>query len=235
MMIRPEFSPPVPEGGPRTPRQIWHNMREGFRYVRSHQTVGNLVLLVGMFGLFAFSFNALIPVFVRYYLLPHAPDTLQVRVFGILESVRGIGALGGALTVAFLGSARRQRNMLIAGSILGTVILFGFAASRTLWLAYTTMSVASYAFVLCFATSNTLMQLTVPDQLRGRVMSIYTLMFIGTMPIGSLFAGMLARYIGSPATICICAGISLATAIIVSFRKGGLKDIDSVTSHYAVA
>jgi predicted MFS family arabinose efflux permease len=197
-------------------------MKEGFQYVRSHQTVGNLVLLVGMFGLFAFSFNALIPVFVRYYLLPHAPDAVQVKVFGILESVRGIGALGGALTVAFLGSARRQRNMLIIGSIMGTVTLFAFAAARELWLAYATMVVASYAFVLCFAVSNTLMQLTVPDQLRGRVMSIYTLMFIGTMPIGSLFAGMLARYVGVPATISVCAAVSLATALIVSFRKGGL-------------
>ena len=87
------------------------------------------------------------------------------------------------------------------------------------------MGIVSYGFVLCFATSNTLMQLNVPDSLRGRVMSIYTLMFIGTMPFGSLFAGWLAKFIGAPVTILICALVSLLTTLIVVFRPGGLRDM----------
>ena len=94
-----------------------------------------------------------------------------------------------------------------------------------MWVAYATMCVVSYGFVLCFATSNTLMQLNVPDRLRGRVMSIYTLMFIGTMPFGSLFAGWLATFIGAPHTILLCALVSLATTLVVVFRPGGLRDI----------
>jgi MFS family permease len=203
-------------------------MREGFGYVRSHHTVRNLVLLVGSFGTFAFSFNVLIPVFVRFTLLPHATGAEQVKAFGFMETVRGMGALGGALTVAFLGSAQRQRNMLITGSLLSTVILVVFALARELWVAYAAMMIVSYGFVLCFATSNTLMQLNVPDELRGRVMSIYTLMFIGTMPFGSLFAGWLAKYIGAPDTILACALISLVTALVVAFRPGGLRDIRTV-------
>ncbi len=186
----------------------------------------NLVILVGSFGLFAFSFNVLIPVFVRFTLLRDATDKTQVAAFGFMETVRGVGALGGALTVAVLGNPRRQRNMLLIGSLLATIVLVVFGFSRSLWLAYATMAVVSYGFVLCFATSNTLMQLHVPDALRGRVMSIYTLMFIGTMPFGSLFAGWLARFIGAPSTILICALVSLLTTLVLVFRPGGLRDLD---------
>lgn len=209
-----------------TLRGVWNSTREGFRYVRQSPTVRNLVLLVGSFGTFAFSFNVLIPVFVRYTLLPHASDKVQVASFGFMETVRGVGALGGALTVALLGNPQRQRNMLLIGSLLATVVLIVFGLSRTLWLAYATMTVVSYGFVLCFATSNTLMQLHVPNSLRGRVMSIYTLMFIGTIPFGSLFAGWLAKFIGAPTTIVLCAVISLATTLILIFRPGGLRDMD---------
>ncbi len=206
---------------------VWANMREGFAYVKSHPTVRNLVILVGAFGTFAFSFNVLIPVFVRFTLLPHATSAEQVKAFGFMETVRGVGALAGALTVAFLGTPRRQRNMLIVGSLLSTVVLVVFALARSMWVAYATMTIVSYGFVLCFATSNTLMQLNVPDTLRGRVMSIYTLMFIGTMPFGSLFAGWLAKFIGAPTTILVCAIISLLVAVVVAFRPGGLRDIST--------
>ena len=209
-----------------TVRGVWASTCEGFRYVRHTPTVRNLVILVGSFGVFAFSFNVLIPVFVRYTLLPNASDKVQVVSFGFIETVRGLGALGGALTVAILGNPRRQRGMLIIGSLLATVLLIVFGLSRSLWLAYVTITLVSYGFVLCFATSNTLMQLHVPDHLRGRVMSIYTLMFIGTIPFGSLFAGWLAKYIGAPHTIVICAVISLLTTLIVVFRPGGLRDLD---------
>jgi len=209
-----------------TLRGVWSSTREGLDYVRNTPTVRNLVILVGSFGVFAFSFNVLIPVFVRYTLLPNATDAVQVKSFGFMETVRGVGALGGALTVALLGNAARQRKMLITGSLLATLVLIVFGLSRTLWLAYATMAIVSYGFVLCFATSNTLMQLHVPDHLRGRVMSIYTLMFIGTIPFGSLFAGWLAKFIGAPTTIVVCAVISLLTTAYIVFRPGGLREME---------
>ena len=223
--------PPRPMAGDvakadNTLRGVWNSTCEGFQYVRSTPTVRNLVILVGSFGLFAFSFNVLIPVFVRYTLLPHSSDKVQVAAFGFMETVRGVGALGGALTVALLGNARRQRNMLMIGSLLATMVLIVFGFSRTLWLAYAAMVVVSYGFVLCFATSNTLMQLHVPDRLRGRVMSIYTLMFIGTIPFGSLFAGWLAGLTSASFTIVTCAVVSLLTTLVVAFRPGGLRDMD---------
>jgi len=225
LLIRTPPRAPV-QGADNTLRGVWESTREGFQYVRDTPTVRNLVILVGSFGLFAFSFNVLIPVFVRFTLLRDATDKTQVAAFGFMETVRGVGALGGALTVAVLGNPRRQRNMLLIGSLLATIVLVVFGFSRSLWLAYATMAVVSYGFVLCFATSNTLMQLHVPDHLRGRVMSIYTLMFIGTIPFGSLFAGWLAKFIGAPTTIVVCAVISLLTTLFVAFRPGGLRDMD---------
>ena len=223
-------TPRIPEGtkakADNSLRGVWNSTREGFDYVKNTPTVRNLVILVGSFGVFAFSFNVLIPVFVRYTLLPNATDAMQVKSFGFMETVRGVGALGGALTVALLGNAARQRKMLIFGSLLATLVLIVFGLSRTLWLAYATMAIVSYGFVLCFATSNTLMQLHVPDHLRGRVMSIYTLMFIGTIPFGSLFAGWLAKFIGAPTTIVICAVISLLTTVFIVFRPGGLREME---------
>ena len=222
--------PPKPLGvgeakADNTLRGVWNSTREGFQYVLRTPTVRNLVILVGSFGTFAFSFNVLIPVFVRYTLLPNASDKAQVASFGFMETVRGVGALGGALTVAILGNPARQRNMLLTGSLMATVVLVVFGLSRTLWLAYAAIAVVSYGFVLCFATSNTLMQLHVPNALRGRVMSIYTLMFIGTIPFGSLFAGWLAKFIGAPPTIVLCASISLVTVLVLVFRPGGLRDM----------
>jgi predicted MFS family arabinose efflux permease len=204
---------------------VWVNMHEGFRYVMSNAAVRNLLILVGSFGTFAFSFNILIPVFVRYTLLPNASDATQVKAFGFMETVRGLGALGGALTVALLSNPRRQRDMLIVGSLLATVFLIVFGLARNLWLAYAMMAIVSYGFIICFANSNTLMQLTVPHHLRGRVMSIYTLMFVGTMPFGSLFAGWVAKFIGAPNTILICAIVSLLTVLVIVFRPGGLRSI----------
>jgi len=209
-----------------TLRGVWNSTREGFQYVLRTPTVRNLVILVGSFGTFAFSFNVLIPVFVRFTLLPNSSDKVQVASFGFMETVRGVGALGGALTVAVLGNPARQRTMLLTGSLMATVVLVVFGLTRTLWLAYVTIAIVSYGFVLCFATSNTLMQLHVPNALRGRVMSIYTLMFIGTIPFGSLFAGWLAKFIGAPTTIVLCAVISLLTVLVLTFRPGGLKDMD---------
>lgn len=222
---------PRPEGVVQAEEKLLDDLKAGLRYVRDDHTARNLVILVGTFGLFAFSFNVLIPTFVRYTLLPHAPDAVQVKAFGFLEMVRGLGALAGALSVAVLTSPERQKSMLMVGSILATSVLVVFGFARDLFVAYACMTVVSFAFVLCFSNANTLMQMTVPDTLRGRVMAIYTLMFIGTGPIGSLLAGYLAKYFGAPSTIVFFAVVSLVIALVVCFRPGGVRSLKTVEHH----
>ena len=201
------------------------NLKQGIRYVRNDHTALNLTLLVGGFGLFAFSFNVLIPTFVKYTLLRGFPEAAQIKAFGTLETVRGCGALLGAITVAVLSRPRRQKTMLITGSLLASSLLIVFSLAHSIMVAYITMAIVSYGFVLCFATSNTLMQMSAPDELRGRVMSIYLLMFIGTGPLGSLLAGDLAQRFKAPHTILFFALLSLGICLFLSFRPGGLMHL----------
>ncbi|MDR3706875.1 MAG: MFS transporter [Capsulimonadaceae bacterium] len=201
------------------------NLRAGFSYVRHDHTALNVVLLVGVFGMFGFSFNVLIPPFVKYTLLPHSIEAAQIRAFGLLETVRGLGALAGAISVAVFASMGKQKLQLIIGSLLSTACLVVFAFARDMSVAYGAMAVVAFGFVLCFATCNTLLQLTVPDELRGRVMAIYSLMFVGTGPIGSLMAGSLAAHIGARPTIFFFAMVSLVAALFACFRPGGIRSL----------
>ena len=210
---------------------VLERLKAGLRFVRDHPTARNLIILVGSFGTFAFSFNVLIPTLVRYTLMPHAPETEQVRAFGYLETDRGLGALAGAITVAAFSSPARQKSMLIWGSLVATVMLVVFGFSKDMLWAYVTMAIVQFAFVVVFANSNTLMQLIVPDALRGRVLAIYTLMFIGTTPIGSLLAGFIAQRVGAPTTTIIFAVVSLITSLVVCFRPGGLRDLKIASPH----
>ncbi len=206
--------------------RLWENLKEGLVYVWGNHTTRNIILLVGVLGTFAFSFNVLIPTYVRYSLLPHASSGYQVKAFGFLETVRGIGALIAAISVAFLTRPDRYKYLLIGGSLLSNILLMVFAFERNVILAYVTMAVVTYGFVLIFASANTVMQMTIPDALRGRVMSIYMLVFVGTGPVGSLFAGYLAQFIGAPWTIFLFALITVIIVAVLSFRKRGLLTID---------
>jgi predicted MFS family arabinose efflux permease len=223
MMRGDGLGDPPPHEGPR--ENVFDNLRAGFHYVKNDHTALNLILLVGGFGTFAFSFNVLIPTFVKYTLLAHATEAAQIHAFGMLETIRGLGALVGAISVAVFASAGKQKFQLIAGSLIATLVLVVFAFARDMTVAYITMAIVSFGFVLCFATCNTLMQMTVPDDLRGRVMAIYMLMFIGTGPIGSLLAGFMAAREGAPHTILFFALISLAIAVYACFRPNGIRAI----------
>jgi predicted MFS family arabinose efflux permease len=142
-----------------------------------------------------------------------------------METIRGLGALAGAILIALFSTPQRQKSLLIYGSLIATTFLVFFGLSRSMMWAYLWMAIVQCAFIAVFATSNTLVQLIVPDALRGRVMSIYTLVFIGTTPIGSLIAGLIARSYGAPATTIFFAVISLIIAVFVCFRPGGLKSL----------
>ncbi len=230
MMREPGLGEPAKREGPR--ENILANLKAGFVYVKNDHTASNLILLVGGFGMFAFSFNVLIPTFVKYTLLAGATEAAQIHAFGFLETIRGLGALVGAISVAVFATAGKQNIQLIVGSLLATLVLVVFAFARDMTVAYVTMAIVSFGFVLCFATCNTLMQMTVPDSLRGRVMAIYMLMFIGTGPVGSLLAGGMAARVGAPHTILFFALVSLAIAVYACFRSGGIRDLKA---HYKPA
>ncbi len=179
----------------------------GLRYVWRNGPIRAIVLLVGVSSLFGLSYATLMPVY--------AADVLRVgeRGLGWLSTSVGVGALAGSFVVAALGRFRRKGLLLTLGSFLFPGALLFFAYSRSLYLSLACLAVAGFGWVTQNATSNTLVQMLVTDELRGRVMSAYVLMFFGTSPFGSLLAGSLAQAIGPTMAVVIGAGVTLAFSV----------------------
>jgi MFS family permease len=186
---------------------------EGFAFVIRTSPVSALLLLLGSISLFGAPYAVLMPIFSDQ-ILHHGAGAL-----GVLMGASGVGALAAAGTLA----ARQQLRGLgwwvaIAAAGFGaSLILFGL--SRSFWLSVVLLVPVGYAMMIEMAASNTLIQAMVPDHLRGRVMAVYSMMFMGMAPIGALIAGSLAQRYGAPQTvmmggaICIVGGAIFATRL----------------------
>jgi len=164
-------------------------------------------------------YSVLLPVFAKQVFRGGAD------VYGYLMTFAGLGALVGALTVASLGP-RSPRGLLLSGAnVAFAVLVFSFAFVRAFWLAAAVLAAAGFCFVVQNSLANTLIQLNVPDRLRGRVMSIYFLVFMGAMRLGSLQAGYVARYVDVQAALLIGASASLLWAALVAWRFPRLREI----------
>jgi MFS family permease len=170
---------------------------EGFRWVNQTKIIRSLLLLIGLVSLVGMPYTVLMPVFADQILHGGA------RGLGILMGSTGVGALLGALTLAAkTGIKGLGRWVAITCAGLG-ISLFCFAFSRSFWLSALLLLPAGYSMMLQMACSNTLIQTMVPDQLRGRVMSLYSMMFMGMAPFGAFFGGALAHRIGAPVTVAV--------------------------------
>lgn len=192
--------------------QLWEPLKEGLAYIRSTRAVWGPLLLLGVLSTFAMNFNVLVPVFARDALRQSAQG------YGLLLSSLGLGALFGSLTLA--GYTRRGPNprlLLAAGVGLGLFQVL-LAEVRVSYLgAALLLMLAGWSMVTFNASVNTTVQLAVPDDLRGRVMSVYTLLLVGVTPFGNLFAGTLAHRYGAPAAFLIGGGIGLLTSLVAAF------------------
>ena len=168
---------------------------EGFRWVNQTKVIRALLLLIGLVSLVGMPYTVLMPVFADQILHGGA------RELGILMGATGVGALFGALTLAAkTGVTGLGRWVAITCATLG-ISLFLFSFSTSFWLSAALLLPAGYSMMLQMACSNTLIQTMVPDQLRGRVMSLYSMMFMGMAPFGAFFGGALAHRIGAPITV----------------------------------
>jgi predicted MFS family arabinose efflux permease len=151
-----------------------------------------------------------------------APEALPL---GILLTAVGIGAVAGALLVASLPENARRGRMLTAGNLAFPLVLLFFAASRSFVLSLALMILAGISFVWQNALANILLQIVTPDELRGRVMSLYSLTFQGMMRVGGLQAGIVADWIGAPLSVGIGAAISLAYGLFVAVRFPKVREM----------
>lgn len=182
---------------------------EGFRFVAHTPPIRVLLLLLALVSLIAMPYVVLMPIFADQILHSGA------RGLGILMAASGVGAVAGALAVA---SRREVRGLglWVAVSMGGLGLgLISFALSRAFWLSATLLVPVGTFMMVQMSASNTLIQAMVPDALRGRVMAIYSMMFMGMAPVGALLAGSLASHVGAP--LMVATGGALATVGAVSF------------------
>ncbi len=194
----------APQTVPR--RAAFTELGEGIRYVLKNRMILSLIVSVGVVSIFGIGMLNLLPAW--------AVDVMKgdVTTNGWLVSARGFGSLISALMLAYWGSRKLRGRLWTYGAFVMPITLFIFAWIRWLPMSLFTLVLVGWGFMMVLNNSQAIVQSLVPDNLRGRVMGVYTLIFFGAMPLGSLLAGSSAEWIGEPLTVMIGAGILLVVA-----------------------
>ncbi len=190
---------------------------EGVRYAVRNRSVWLVISLIGVSAFFVMPYAVLMPVFAREVFGGGAD------IYGYLMTFVGGGALAGALTVASLGPRARRGLVLTLANVTFAALVIAFAFTRTFWLAAAVLATAGFFFVMQNSLGNSLIQLAVPDRLRGRIMSIYFLVFMGALRLGSLQAGYVAHYVNVRAALVIGGVASLVWGLLVAWRFPQLR------------
>ncbi len=188
--------------------QVLADLSEGVRYVAGFAPIRAILLLLAFVSLTAMPYAVLMPVFASQ-VLHGGPHT-----FGVLMACTGVGALAGALWLASRRSVLGLGRLIaLAGGSFGSALV-AFSFSRWVWLSGPLLVVAGAGMMLQMASSNTLVQTLVEERMRGRVMSFYTMAFLGMMPFGSLAAGWLGQRIGAPGTVRLGGALTVAGIVL---------------------
>jgi MFS family permease len=206
-----------PRAAVHDPRSAIENIVEGFAFVGRTPPIRALLLLLALVSLMGMPYTVLMPIFADQ-ILGGGP-----RGLGLLMGATGIGALAGALSLTFRKSIHGLgRVVAIASAAFGaSLILFSF--SRHFWVSAALLIPAGLSMMVQMASSNTLIQSMVPDQLRGRVMAVYSMMFMGMAPFGAMFAGLVAERLDAPATVAIGGAVCMAGAALFGMRLPSLR------------
>jgi len=184
-------------------RGLGSSFREGFRYVIRQRSVYRLLLIVGTMSLFGFPYISFLPVYAR--------DILNIgeRGLGILMGCAGGGAFTGAITLALGLNIKDRDSLLTISGISFPAALLTFSLSHTPLLSYIMLFLVGFSAFNIIATGNSMLQLMVPDSMRGRVMSFYTTMFLGMAPLGNFLTGSVATLISTRYTLTLSATLCL--------------------------
>src|SRR6266851_2397102 len=183
------------------------SLREGLAYVVRTPSVLLIIAVIGVISLFGINFNVVLPLFATA-VLNSGPQG-----FGFISSAFGLGSLFSALWLAW-GNNRPSIKRLLIGSFAFCVLEILFAVSHLYVLSLVLIAAVGFAQIAFTATANTTLQTVAPDYLRGRVMSVYMLVFAGTIPLGNLFTGGIAHLFGAPIALLAGAAISLLAATV---------------------
>jgi MFS family permease len=198
----------------------WEHIVEGFQFVNRTAPIRALLILLGVVSVTGMPYVVLMPIFADKILhnggqefasLIGSHDLGAVRL-GILMGAAGVGALLGALTLAVRSGVKGLGRWVTVCCAGFGVSLMLFAFSKSFWLSVALLLPVGYFIMLQMASSNTLIQVMVPDELRGRVMALYSMMFMGMAPVGALLGGALSDRLGAPMTVALGGIASVAGA-----------------------
>jgi MFS family permease len=205
MVLPPSDLPPSTE-------PMLRRLREGFSYVRRHRPTRTLLLLSAVSNGLGSQYTVLVSLFARNLL--HGGPSL----YGFLLAAMGVGAAGGAVTIATADSTRAMVRNLAIGLFVSSIAIAAFGLSPWIVLSIAAQILTGYGFTSSRATTNTLLQLFVADELRGRVMSFYTLSALGMAPLGAIQVGFVGEHAGPRPAVVLCGAISLVCAIVLLTR-----------------
>jgi MFS family permease len=197
----------------------WGGFREILQFLSGDRRVRTLVILTSVLSVFGFPYLVMMPVFAR--------DILHVQAggYGALTAAVGVGAMLGALAIA-VNSGRitlRGPLMLIGGTGFGLLIVL-FAASRSFALSLAVLGLGGCAMIVNNALTNTMIQMSVPDQLRGRIMGFYSFVFVGLSPLGAFQAGAFAERYGAPLAVGVGGLICVVAMVLAAWRVPELRE-----------
>jgi MFS family permease len=204
---------------PATRQGMWDDLRGGIAYARSEPSIVSLTVLGFVTTFLGLPLLTLLPVFASEIFQGSVGRYSQMMAFS------GFGAVVGALIVAWLGRFRHMGLTTLLVQVVFGVLLMAFAASRVLWVSNLLLFAAGAALIVVFSLTASLVQLIVPDELRGRVVSIYMVAFRGGMPLGGLAAGTVATLSSAPTVLAIDGALLIAIAAYYLIRGGGVRGI----------
>ncbi len=200
---------------PRAAATLGQEILQGVRYAAATPLIGLILGLLLVVSLFVLNFNVLVPLVARDVLHEGA------RGFGLLMASLGLGAVAGALALAAMTRTRPPLALIVAAALVTAGGLLGLGGVRHFWVAAAALAVMGFAQIFFMASCNTTVQMTAPDHLRGRVMSLYALVFVGVHPFGALLAGGMAEKWGVGAA-CLWGGgmgLCLVLALMLLWRR----------------
>lgn len=193
------IKPMVVEKAPR--QKVLKEIREGLHYIRDHNILIITLLIVAVVGTFAPNFNVLVPVFSTKILMQEATG------YSLLMSLLGVGSLCGALVIAMISRTGPKRSILFLFPMIVAAMLIAVGFTRHYALTGIVLALAGFFFVMVSSNANTMMQLNTDDAYRGRVMSVYSMIFAGSTPIGNLYAGGVSEYFSAKYGFIACGAI----------------------------
>jgi MFS family permease len=213
MSLHVKHIPPTSSTGMRD------ELKGGLSYVRNHGSLTALIVLAAATTFLGFALLTFLPIFAQRVFHEGASTYSHLMAFS------GAGSIVGALIVAWLGKFHRMGLTALLVQALYGILIIAFAISRVLWVSDILLFLTGAALMVVFSTVTSLVQLIAPNEMRGRVMSIYMLAFRGGMPLGSLTSGWLATFLGAPRVIAINGVLLVAVAIYFLMRNHRVREV----------